>query len=131
MIVILRYTKSIFTNGKPWKKVKPNNQEINVEAELNDADSILKYYKQLILLRRDHDALIYGNYDLILENHDHIFAYKRNFGDETYVVLTNLFDQTTHAELPNGLLSKQSTLLLGNYNEIGRASCRERVEVVV
>ncbi len=109
-------TNSGFTTGKPWMKVNPNYQEINVEAELNDADSILNYYKQLILLRRDHDALIYGNYDLILENHDHIFAYKRNFGDETYVVLTNLFDQTTHAELPNGLLSEQSTLLLGNYN---------------
>src|SRR5699024_3426904 len=81
-------TNSGFTTGKPWMKVNPNYQEINVEAELNDADSILNYYKQLILLRRDHDALIYGNYDLILENHDHILDRKSTRLNSSHVSIS-------------------------------------------
>src|SRR5699024_9659346 len=83
-------TNSGFTTGKPWMKVNPNYQEINVESELNNSDSILHYYKQLIAIRNNNEALIYGNYELLLENHYQIFAYKRVYGNETYLVLANL-----------------------------------------
>src|SRR5690625_1089105 len=104
-----------FTTGTPWMKVNPNYQEINVEAELNDPNSILNYYKKLINLRHSNDTLIYGKYELVLEDHEQIFAYKRIHEDETYVVLTNLFDQIVDVELPDELAGKQAELLVGNY----------------
>src|SRR5699024_17351 len=90
-------------------------KEINVEEELENPNSIINYYKELINLRKKSDVLIYGNYELILEEHDQIFAYKRVLNGETYVVLTNLFDQEVEMELPDDLAGKRAELRLSNY----------------
>lgn len=106
-----------FTTGIPWMKVNPNYKDINVEAELNDPHSIYHYYKKLIELRRGNDTLIYGKYNLLLEAHEHIFAYERTFEGETYLVMSNLFAESTDAELPDSLSGKQAELVLNNYDE--------------
>lgn len=104
-----------FTTGTPWMKVNPNVQEINVEAELENPDSIYHYYKKLIELRRGNETLIYGSYELILEEHEQIYAYVRTLGEEQYVILTNLLDGTADFEFPEDLLGKQAELRLSNY----------------
>lgn len=104
-----------FTTGTPWMKVNPNVKEINVEAELKDPDSIYHYYKKLIELRRGNEILIYGSYEIILEEHEQIYAYVRTLGEEQYVILTNLFDGTADFEFPEDLLGKQAELRLSNY----------------
>src|SRR5699024_10747550 len=88
------------TTGTPWIKVNPNHKEINVEEELENPNSIYCYYKKLIDLRKSSDVLIYGSYELILEDHDQVFAYTRTLDNEMYVVLTNLFAQEAEVEFP-------------------------------
>lgn len=104
-----------FTSGTPWIGVNPNYKEINVEQALKDPDSIYHYYKKLIELRKDNEVLIYGSYDLILPEHEQIFGYVRSLGDETYIILTNLFGQSTDLELPEEFTGKQAKLVLSNY----------------
>src|SRR5699024_10712725 len=104
-----------FTTGTPWLKVNPNYKQINVEEELANPDSILNYYKRLIHLRQNSDALIYGSYELILEEHDQVFAYKRTLDDKTYLVLTNLFEVAVDIEYPQSVAGKRAELCLGNY----------------
>ena len=41
-----------FTTGKPWLKVNPNYKQINVQAQVNDEDSVLAFYKKLTRLRK-------------------------------------------------------------------------------
>ncbi|KPH79253.1 glycoside hydrolase family 13 protein [Oceanobacillus caeni] len=104
-----------FTTGTPWMKVNPNVKEINVEAELENTDSIYHYYKKLIELRRGNETLIYGSYELILEEHEQIYGYVRTLGEQQYVILTNLLDGTANFEFPEGLLGKQAEMRLSNY----------------
>jgi oligo-1,6-glucosidase len=52
-----------FTTGKPWLKVNPNFLSINVAQALADPDSIFYYYQQLIALRKQVPAIVYGTYD--------------------------------------------------------------------
>ncbi|MGN0287216.1 MAG: hypothetical protein ACI4B6_06065, partial [Atopobiaceae bacterium] len=40
-----------FTTGTPWIGIPANHERINVEAQEDDPNSILSYYKQLIALR--------------------------------------------------------------------------------
>src|SRR5699024_4387157 len=82
-----------FTDGTPWLGINSNYAEINVEQALKDPDSIYHYYKKLIQIRKAHPVLIYGNYDLILEDHDQVYAYTRNLGDEQVVIMANLFQK--------------------------------------
>jgi len=104
-----------FTTGTPWLKVNPNYTEINVEKALKDPDSIYHYYKKLIQLRKENQTLIYGNYDLLVENDDKIYAYTRKLEDETFVILTNLFPEETTFVWPKGLQVKQVELCISNY----------------
>ncbi|MGP7816518.1 glycoside hydrolase family 13 protein [Niallia sp. 01092] len=106
-----------FTTGTPWLKMNPNYQEINVQESKENSDSIYHYYRKLIQLRKDHDVLIYGSYDLILEEHDHIYAYTRTLNGEKVVVFVNLFQTTTSFRLPDDLKGKTKELLLSNYRD--------------
>ena len=104
-----------FTTGTPWIKVNPNHKEINVEEELENPNSIYCYYKKLINLRKSSDVLIYGSYELILEDHDQVFAYTRTLDNEMYVVLTNLFAQEAEVEFPTSVTGKKAKIKLSNY----------------
>jgi len=56
-----------FTTASPWIKINKNYKEINVENQLNDNDSILNFYKDMIKIRKENKTLVYGRYDIILE----------------------------------------------------------------
>jgi oligo-1,6-glucosidase len=88
-----------FTDGEPWINVNPNHEEINVEAARDDPDSVWHYYRDLIDLRKEHDVLVYGEYDLLLPDHDSIWAYTRTLGNERVVVALNVSATPTTVDL--------------------------------
>lgn len=104
-----------FTDGTPWLKINPNYTDINVEQQVNDSDSIYNYYKKLIQLRKQHEVLIYGHYNLILKNHDSIYAYTRTLNNEKFIIITNLFSKKVYFALPADLQRKPMRLYLANY----------------
>ncbi|MBB6735157.1 glycoside hydrolase family 13 protein [Cohnella zeiphila] len=89
-----------FTTGRPWLPVNPNYPEINAEEALRDPDSIFHYYRTLIALRKQHPILIYGDYRILLEEHEQIYAYTRSWQGETWLVLLNFSDGAASAKLP-------------------------------
>ncbi|MBE6049994.1 MAG: alpha-glucosidase [Clostridium sp.] len=103
-----------FTEGKPWIKINDNYKNINVEQQLNDENSVLNFYKKLCRLKKESKTLIYGKYDLILENNDSIYAYTRTLNDEQYIVITNLSDDIVKYSYENVTLSHEK-LILSNY----------------
>ncbi|TWI59044.1 glycoside hydrolase family 13 protein [Halalkalibacter nanhaiisediminis] len=104
-----------FTQGKPWLKVNSNYIEINVQQAMKDPDSIYHYYKKLIKLRKEQSALVYGSYDLILKNHEKIYAYTRTLGNEMFLIITNLFEEEALFEMPKDLKNKTKDLCINNY----------------
>ncbi|WP_421381488.1 glycoside hydrolase family 13 protein [Bacillus salacetis] len=104
-----------FTSGQPWLAVNPNYKEINTEAQINDEDSIFNYYKKLIVLRKQYDIIVYGKYDLILPNHEKLYAYTRTLGDEKLLVLCNFYGEDLEVELPEEVVSENASSLIRNY----------------
>lgn len=107
-----------FTTGTPWIEVNENYCDINVAQALQDPDSIYYYYKKLIELRKTHPIFVYGKYELILPNHDQIFAYIRSYEGKQLIVLLNFTDQNASFMLPADLTFTKSKLLISNY-EVG------------
>jgi alpha-glucosidase len=103
-----------FTSGKPWIKVNPNYTKINAADEEKDPNSVLNFYKKMILLRKQNIIFIYGTYDLILEDHEQIFAYTRTLDDEKVIIICNLTDSEALYEYKD-LKLKFKNLLLNNY----------------
>ncbi|QHA93631.1 alpha-glucosidase [Bacillus sp. N1-1] len=104
-----------FTTGNPWIKVNPNYKEINANAAVNEPDSVYHYYKELIGLRKENPILVYGQYDLILEDHNQIYAYTRRHEGEILLVILNFSDQECEFVLPEELEHRSKSLLISNY----------------
>ncbi|MCM3735818.1 alpha-glucosidase [Bacillus cytotoxicus] len=79
-----------FTTGTPWFGMNPNYQEINVDAQQTDANSILNFYKKMVALKKEHEVFTYGTYDLLLEDHPQVYAYTRTLHDEKVIVISNV-----------------------------------------
>ncbi|MBU5212067.1 glycoside hydrolase family 13 protein [Heyndrickxia oleronia] len=105
-----------FTSGTPWIKVNPNYQEINAEQQLVDDHSIFQYYKKLIQLRKQHEIVVYGTYDLILPEHSEIYAFTRTLGDEKLLIILNFSDGQPEFEWPQELEYEKKELLISNYS---------------
>lgn len=103
-----------FTSGAPWMKVNRNHKEINVEDELKDEDSILNFYKRMIQIRKGNNTLIYGQYNIILEEHDKIYAYTRSLDNEKYIIITNISKENVEYNY-SGENLKHKSLILSNY----------------
>lgn len=78
-----------FTTGTPWLHVNPNYPEINVKQSLADEDSVFYTYKKLIELRKKHAIVVWGEYELIEETAEEVFAYYREFSGEKWLVVAN------------------------------------------
>ncbi len=80
-----------FTTGTPWLALNPNYTEMNVEAELQNSDSVFYTYQKLIQLRKEHPIVIWGDYEL-LNTSSNVFAYYRTLGEERWLTVVNLSD---------------------------------------
>jgi oligo-1,6-glucosidase len=103
-----------FTEGEPWLKVNPNYKEINVEQALADSDSIFYYYQRLLALRKKNPIMAYGEYKLLLPEHEDIYAYTRTLDGEKWLVLLNFNEVPQTVDL-SAELSKATELIIGNY----------------
>ncbi|MBM7649500.1 alpha-glucosidase [Bacillus ectoiniformans] len=106
-----------FSTGTPWLKVNPNYKDINVEKAVKDPNSIYHYYKKLIQFRKENETLLYGAYDIMLENHPQIYAYTRTWEDDMILVLTNLSAEESVFEMPKYVKYASVEKLFGNYDD--------------
>ncbi|CAM3121345.1 alpha-glucosidase [Paenibacillus taichungensis] len=106
-----------FTDGKPWILVNPNYTEINAEESINDPHSIYHYYKTLIQLRKEHEVIIYGDYELLYPEDTNLFAYTRTLGDTKLLVLCNFYGNTVTFDIPEEF-GEDKTLLISNYADV-------------
>ncbi|HFQ5212952.1 TPA: alpha-glucosidase [Vibrio vulnificus] len=111
-----------FSQAKPWIEVNPNYPEINVEQALADSDSIFYHYQKLIELRKQHPAIVYGDFTPLFAEHDSVFAYVRSHQDEQLLVINNFSDQEVSVALPDNLQNKEVNCLIYNYDPLDTLS---------
>ena len=97
-----------FTTGTPWLRLAADWPTCNVEAQSQDAGSMLALYRRLIALRRAQPALNRGNYEA-LDAGGEVLAYARNFEGQRLVVLLNF--GATPAPIPPALMPRQPIVL--------------------
>lgn len=114
-----------FTQETPWIKLNPNYKEINVESQINDEDSILNYYRKLIKIRKENEAVVYGQYDIILEDHEEIYAYTRTVENEKLLVICNFSQNTPKFNLPQHIEFRAKDLIISNYEVDGKEGLKE------
>ena len=105
-----------FSTATPWIMVNPNYTKINARDQVNREDSVFKYYQKLIKLRHESELIVYGTYDLILDDDKDIYAYIRTLGDEKLIVYCNFSENTREVELPEEFTNGK--VLISNYSDV-------------
>ena len=122
-----------FTEGTPWLSVNPDYRDINVEAQEQDPDSILHYYRKLTALRKNpayKDIFVYGTLKPVYEETDRMMAYIREQDGQQILVAGNWGQETEELELP----AEVEAVLLSNLPETaldGRKLCLKGCQAVV
>ena len=81
-----------FTKGTPWLKVNPLFKDVNVEAQEQDPDSVLNYYRKLVALRKSDElkeVFTYGEFLPEYENVDGVMAFYRKDEFKCILVAAN------------------------------------------
>lgn len=78
-----------FTSGEPWLPVHENYAEENVQAESENAASVLNWYRRLGVIRRLNPVLIEGDFAEVMHEDEQVFAYRRTLPDSEALILTN------------------------------------------
>lgn len=114
--------KAGFTKGEPWCRINPNYTEINAEEALENADSIFHYYKKLIRLRKENPILIYGRFELLSPEDEHVFAYIREWKGKKWLVACNFYEDPAEFGY-----SGKGRVILSNYEQDSTARLEQMI----
>ena len=78
-----------FTSGDPWLPIPASCATTNVEVQRDDPDSLLTFYRRLILLRTTHLALAVGSYEPLHADGE-LLAFRRRHGTESFLCCAEL-----------------------------------------
>ncbi len=104
-----------FTKGTPWLKINPNYKEIHAEGQIGDENSIFSCYQKLIWLRKEYPVFVDGDFRMLLENDENVFAYTRTNTDSRLLVICNFYDTTVSYSLEEDVSDME--LLVSNYQD--------------
>ncbi len=119
-----------FTEGTPWFYVNRDYKRINVEAEEQDPESILNFYRKCLALRKSSETLIWGTYREYFPLSDKIYMYERAYEGERVLVVCSFSRNDVRFRLPKRF-SGSGELLLGNYASPGQERVLRPYEVRV
>lgn len=85
-----------FTTGnKPWMRVNDNYTAINAAAQVDDPKSVYHCWRQVLEKRKAlKDIFVYGDFALVDEPNEQVFAYKRTAANgDTALIACNFSDK--------------------------------------
>ena len=111
-----------FTTGTPWLALGPDAHERHVAGQLACSSSVLQFYRRLLRLRRDSEALRHGGY-VAVQSHSDVLAYLRVADRETALVAMNMSatERAAQLVLPEGQASHSWQAAFGSRCESGDA----------
>jgi alpha-glucosidase len=90
-------TNAGFTTGTPWLPVPPSYKTHNVASESKDPNSVLAFYRKVLVLRHSNNVLLEGNYTPLNESDAHVISYLRSYKGEAVLVAINMSDSPQKA----------------------------------
>ena len=102
-----------FSEHEPWIKINPNYTEINAKEQISRESSVFNYYKNLIKLRKNNPIMVYGIYELLLEDSKEIYAYTRTLDDKKLLVVCNFTKEFVKFDMPEEFVNGK--ILVRNY----------------
>ena len=105
-----------FSSETPWLPVHENHTTVNVANQQNDHNSVLNHFRKMVALRKQNLLLVYGNYEIIQEEHPTIYAYSRTLEDQKMLILLNFSELESSIAMSS--YNSANEVLINNYSEL-------------
>ncbi|KJZ76587.1 Alpha-glucosidase [Hirsutella minnesotensis 3608] len=84
------------SSSRPWMRVNDNYLDINAAAQTSDPSSVYGTWRRVLEQRKGlKDIFVYGDFGLVDEPHDKIFAYRRQAADGQAALVVANFSADT------------------------------------
>jgi alpha-glucosidase len=106
-----------FTKGTPWLPVPASAKTHNVEVERKDPNSVLSFYRHLLLVRKEEPALREGKYIVLNGSDPNVLSYLRQYNNDIVLVVLNMSatkQQPAFDLFKQGLASAQANSMLAS-----------------
>lgn len=76
--------------AKPWMKLNPYTETINVAQQLGDKNSVLAFWKRMLEVRRQHNnLLVHGDFKLVDAENPDVFSFVKDFRGQKALTVCN------------------------------------------
>lgn len=102
-----------FTGAQPWLRLPDGVDFLNAAAQMEDPNSVWRFYQRLLALRKGSPCLVYGSFNPVFAKNKKVFCYFRILEGEKWYVEMNLTER--QVARPGRILRTQK-LELSNYD---------------
>jgi glycosidase len=85
---------------EPWLPIGEANAERDVDTQQNNPQSILNFYRRLLMFRRMSPALKAGSFQMLDESGDEYVLFERRTKEEYLIVGLNFGEKAQQPNLP-------------------------------
>lgn len=107
-----------FTGAVPWMRLPDGVDYLNAAAQMEDPNSVWRFYQRLLALRKASPCLVYGSFNPVFAKNNKVFCYFRILEGEKWYVEMNLTER--QVSRPGRILRTQK-LELSNYDMPAKA----------
>ena len=100
-----------FTSGEPWLKIHPNFKDVNVRADLSDADGVIAFFKKMNEYKKSSETLTIGGFKEILSSR-YVYAFEREYNGDRVVAVFNFSKKSLR--MPSSIFGDR---LISNYKD--------------
>ncbi|MBR1456966.1 MAG: alpha-glucosidase [Oscillospiraceae bacterium] len=105
-----------FSTAEPWFYVNDNYRQINVQAQEEDPESLLNFYRALLKFRKEQPVVLYGDYREHYPKDKHLYVYERNHEGKKLLVICAFGSDAVRFDAPEGIELSEGELVLSNYD---------------
>ncbi|POS86920.1 glycoside hydrolase [Erysiphe pulchra] len=105
-----------FSTKTPWQRENESYLTINAASQVGVKDSVFEHWASLLRLRKKYvDLLIYGDFEMVDNENEDVFAYLRKFENQKVLIVANFRSQEISWKIPDGLDLQKDKILISNY----------------
>ena len=105
-----------FSTAEPWFPINDNYHKVNVQAQEEDENSLLNFYRKLLRFRKENPVVLYGEYIEHLPEAKNFYVYERRYEGKRLLVICAFTSQQLRFNAPGHIDLERWTLELSNYD---------------
>jgi alpha-glucosidase len=102
-----------FSQATPWMRVNDDYSTCNVKQQKMDKNSVLSFWKNMLVLRKQFaDLFVYGDFLLLDEADEKRFCFVKQWNNEKALVVLNFTAEEQEWRLPASLGSQKAEMVV-------------------